>query len=108
MKYKVFLTKKAEQELNEIIDYMVTNGDVNSAYKTFKKIRDRVELLKISHEQGRAIPELEMFKVKDYREVIVKPWRIIYKIEKEIIKVLLVIDGRRNVEDILFDKLLVQ
>ena len=106
MKFKVFWTKTAEKDLNEIIDYIISNGDVNSAYKAFNKIKERVDLLKISPEQGRAIPELEMFKIKNYREVIVKPWRIIYKIENKIIKVLLVIDGRRNVEDILFDKLI--
>jgi len=106
MKFNVFWTRTAEQDLNEIIDYIISNGDVNRAYKVLNKIKDRVELLKISPEQGRTIPELELFKIQNYREVIVKPWRIIYKIENEIIKVLLVIDGRRNIEDILFDKLI--
>ena len=106
MNYKVFWTISAENDLNEIIDYIIANGDLNNAYKIFTKIKERVNLLKVSPEQGRIIPEFDVFKNKKYRELIVKPWRIIYKIEKKEVKVLLVIDGRRNIEDILFERLI--
>jgi hypothetical protein len=39
-----------------------------------------------------------------YRELIELPWRIIYKIEEDKVFVLAVIDGRRNMEDILLDR----
>ena len=106
MIYKVFWTNSAENDLREIIDYMTANGEIGNAYRIFTKIKNRVTLLKTSPEQGRHLPEFEIFKNRKYREIIVKPWRIIYKIEKQEVIVLLVIDGRRNLEDILFDRLI--
>jgi len=106
MNYKVFWTKSAEKDLNEIIDYITANGDINNAYKIFIKIKEQTNLLKVNPELGRAVPEFEHFKNKKYKEIIIKPWRIIYKIEKKQVQVLLIIDGRRNIEDILFDRLI--
>jgi mRNA-degrading endonuclease RelE of RelBE toxin-antitoxin system len=44
--------------------------------------------------------------IKDYRQLIESPWRIIYKIDNEIVNVLLIIDSRRNTQDILVEKLI--
>lgn len=54
--------------------------------------------------QGRIVPELRYYGVLTYRELIRPPWRIIYKTEENKVWVLAVIDGRRNVEDILLDR----
>jgi hypothetical protein len=35
-------------------------------------------------------------------------WRIIYKIENDIVYIMVVIDGRRNIEDILSKKILLR
>ena len=106
MSYKIVWTVSAENDLNEIVDYIIANGDLNNAFKIYNNIKERADLLKISPEQGRIVPEFEVFKDKKYREIIINPWRIIYKLEKKDIKVLLVIDGRRNVEDVLFERLI--
>jgi len=37
---------------------------------------------------------------------VIRPWRVIYRIEAERVYVVAVIDGRRNVEDILLARLL--
>ena len=42
----------------------------------------------------------------DYRQLIESPWRIIYRIESDIVNVLLIIDSRRNTQDILVEKLI--
>ena len=41
-----------------------------------------------------------------YQEIIVEHWRIIYKIADDKVIVMSVIDSRRNVEDILLDRLI--
>ena len=41
-----------------------------------------------------------------YREIIYKRWRIIYKIDDEKVYVLIVVDSSRNLEDILFQRLI--
>ena len=57
-------------------------------------------------EKGRIVPELEFFHIRTYREIIESPWRIIYRIEEQKAHILAVIDGRRNVEDILLQRFL--
>ena len=54
---------------------------------------------------GRIIPELERQGITQYRELIQGYYRIIYKISKDKIIVLTVIDGRRNFEEIIIEKL---
>ena len=56
--------------------------------------------------RGRIVPELLGIQVREYRELLVKPYRIIYRVEKARVVVLGVFDGRRNLEDILLDRLI--
>jgi toxin ParE1/3/4 len=96
MKYKVIWTKSAEQDLNQIIEYILNNEEINNAKKIYGKIKSRIFLLNENPEQGRVVPELQLLKIKKYREIIINPWRIIYKIDYNKVFILLVIDGRRN------------
>jgi hypothetical protein len=57
-------------------------------------------------EKGRMVPELKDQGIAEYHELIVSPWRIIYKIEKKQVLVFSVLDGRRKVEDILLQRLI--
>ena len=54
----------------------------------------------------RVVPELQQIGVLKYRELIYKRWRIIYKIESDKIFIVVVVDSGRNIEDILFQRLL--
>jgi len=56
--------------------------------------------------RGRVVPELKFYNIITYRELIVAPWRIIYRIENDTVYVLSIIDGRRNVEDLLLARLI--
>jgi toxin ParE1/3/4 len=55
---------------------------------------------------GRIVPELEAHGYTTYRELVRPPWRIIYRISETSVLVLAVLDGRRNVEDLLLERLL--
>ena len=56
-------------------------------------------------ERCRMVPELRDQGIMQYRELIVLPWRIMFKITDMKVYVLSVIDSRRNIEDILFKRL---
>ena len=102
-KYEVYWTNPAKRDLIDIIDYIALES-ATVAEEKFSFIRSACDSLKQFPEQGRVIPELSIQNIKRYREVIVSPWRVMYKIEKEAVFVLAVIDGRRNVEDILLNR----
>jgi toxin ParE1/3/4 len=54
----------------------------------------------------RIVPELERYGYILYREIIVDYWRIMFKIENDTVYIMAVIDGRRNVEDIILKKII--
>ncbi len=100
MDYSLKWTSTAKNDLTEIIKYIAFDN-IEIAKEKLKKIKEYVEQIKIFPEKGRIVPELYKENISNYREAIISPWRIIYSIDKEIIHVLAVIDGRRNIEDIL-------
>lgn len=102
MKYHISWSKSAENALNEIIDYMIENNDLINDQNIFSKIKGRAELLQSNSQQGRIVPEMKSFGDK-YREIIVKPWRIIYTTENRLVNILLIIDGRRDLEEDLYE-----
>ncbi|MBN2341155.1 MAG: type II toxin-antitoxin system RelE/ParE family toxin [Deltaproteobacteria bacterium] len=102
--YKVHWADVAELDLVEIIEYIAEDSPV-AAKRVFKNITERAESLCHTPEKCRVVPELLDQGITNYREIIVAPWRIIYKIEKKDVYVLSVIDGRRNVEDVLLYRL---
>ena len=104
-KFKVEWAAVAEIDLKQIIDYIATDSPGN-ALQTLKKIRGKASSLYTLPELGRIVPELQSQGIHIYREFIVAPWRIVYRISDTTIFVLSVIDSRQNVEDILLNRLL--
>ncbi len=100
---KVIWTETANRDLNEIIEY-IANNSIEIALEKFYKIRDSVKPLDKFPEQGRIIPELKNENIMKYRELIISPWRLMYKIEEKKIYIMAVLDGRRNIEDILMKR----
>ena len=52
------------------------------------------------------VPELALFGFSVWRESIVNPYRVIYRVEGDRVYVLAVFDGRRDLEDLLLGRLL--
>jgi len=103
--FTVNVNKTAKNDLREIISYISKNNPMN-ALKILKKVEDRINSLKHFPERGGYVPELLKNNIKDYRQLIESPWRIIYKIDKDIVNVLIIIDSRRNTQDILIERLI--
>jgi toxin ParE1/3/4 len=104
-KYHVKWAAIAESDLKQIIGYIAMDSPFN-ALQILKKIKQKASSLYNLPERGRIVPELQDQGIQIYRELIVYPWRIIYRITDTTVYVLSVIDARRNVEDILLDRLI--
>lgn len=96
-------TESAKNDLNEIIDY-IANDSKEIALEKLLEIKDNTKQLSSFRNHGRIIPELKKQNIIKFREVIVSPWRIMYKISDDKIYIMAVIDGRRNIEDILLKR----
>ena len=106
-KYFVNVSKSAKNDLGEIINFIAKNNPMN-AMNVFKRIEDRIKSLEKFPEKGGYVPELLKHNIKDYRQLMESSWKIIYKIDKNIVNVLIIIDSRRNMQDILVEKLIME
>ncbi len=103
--FKVIWTKNAEFDLESIIEYIKTDS-IKTAKEIFFEIKSRCDNLSIFPASRRVVPELEQIGILKYRELIYQRWRIIYKIDNDKIFIVAVVDSSRNIEDILFQRLL--
>ena len=94
----------AQDDLNEIIEYFFLYSQ-NYIETTISEFEENIMSLQQYPRSGRIVPELERQGITQYRELIQGNYRIIYKISKDKVTVLTVIDGRRNFEEIIIEKL---
>jgi len=103
--FEVIWTKSAEFDLELIIEYIKTDS-VDRAKKIFFEMKKECSSLYYFPQRKRVVPELQQIGILKYREIIYKRWRIIYKIDTTKVYILLVADSNRNLEDILFQRLI--
>jgi len=103
-KYEVIWSNIAEKDLIDIVEYISADSP-STALKSFKNIKQKASKLYSFPEMGRVVPELRDQGIVQYRELIISPWRVIYRISEKSVYVLSVLDARQNIEDILFRRL---
>ena len=103
--YRVHWANVAENDLIGIVEY-IAQDNLTNAIKVFETIKKKASSLSQFPERGRIVPELKDHGIILYRELIVASWKIIYRISAKKVYVLSVIDSRRNVEDILLNRLI--
>ena len=103
-RYQVRWTRVAEADLGRIVEFIAVDAPINAT-----KVLDRLEALARSLEtlptRARVVPELARQGVVRYQEVTSTPWRLIYRLSSDAVLVVAVLDGRRNVEEVLFERL---
>lgn len=104
-RYAVYWTKTAASDLDSIVAYFAVE-DIDAAEHALGKVRKTAGRLNLFPHRGRIVPELKEYGIVIYHEMICVPWRIIYRIEEKAVLILAVIDGRRNLEDLLLARFL--
>lgn len=105
-KFNVIWSKTAYQDLDSLISFIGDQSPIN-ADRLLTKIQKKAATLNVMPQRGRLVPELKEWGVFFYRELIMDPWRIIYRVSlPSTVYVMGVIDSRRNVEDILLERFL--
>lgn len=102
--FRVRWTLAAQEDLLAIVDFVAAENPA-AAREIFERIRSCAADLKLMPQQGRCLPELQKFGIITYRELLPTPWRVIYRIEGQAVFVVAVLDGRRNLESLLLERL---
>jgi toxin ParE1/3/4 len=97
---QVIWTEPALTDLNEIAEYIALDK-VEAARHLVKKVFDNVGQLELFPEMGRKPPEL---KDSTYREIIVNPCRIFYRLDQNKVYILHVMRGERQLRNYLLDE----
>ena len=105
-KYKVLIDPQAKQDLKEIFIYVALNDGISKANKLLDAIEKTCYKLEEYPERGHIPQELKRTGIKRYLEIHYKPYRIIYEIEKNLVYIHSILDGRRNIQEILAERLL--
>jgi toxin ParE1/3/4 len=104
-RFSVEWTEAALGDLDRLAVYLATESALR-AEDILDRIVARAESLDVVPERGRFPPELRLVHNHTWREVHEPPWRILYRINGRMVEIHGVLDGRRNLQDILMERLL--
>lgn len=104
--FEVFLTREAEDDLEGITEFIERHDSIERADYVYDRIKETILKLESSPGRGRVVPELRDVGLKEYREVLFKPYRILYFVSGRRVYVHCIFDGRRNVHDVLSQRFL--
>jgi len=106
MPFAVLLTNDAARDLEEIYYYIALHDAPQKADYVLKKVEKAFSTLSEFPQRGAYPKELAVLGIREYREIFFKPYRIIYRVIDKKIYVLLIVDGRRDMQTLLQRRLL--
>ena len=106
MSFPVHLTEEAALDLEEIRDYFDLHDTVGRADQVLDQVEDVLSALSTHPHIGNYPPELSDLGIHDFRETRTGPYRVIYRVMNGSVYVLLIADGRRDMQTLLLRRLL--
>ncbi len=103
-RWRVRWTRTAQDDLSAIVDYIAVE-DVRAARASLAAVKNAAAKLERFPDRGRIVPELQVMDIFTYRELVSRPWRIIYRREANTVLVLAVLDSRRDFASLLLERL---
>ena len=106
MTLQVFLTDDASRDLEELYDHIDSHDAPRKADYVLDQIEKAFSSLSENPERGAYPKELLAVGLREYREIFFKPYRIIYRVLAENVYVMVIADGRRDMQALLQRRLL--
>ncbi len=102
---RVVWAEIARRDLEGIVAFLAADNS-RAALDTLARLEGRAKSLATMAERGRVVPELARLHIRQYRELAVAPYRVVYRATSRKVLVLAVFDARRSLEDVLLDRLI--
>jgi toxin ParE1/3/4 len=106
MSFQVFLTEDAARDLEDLYDYVELHDVPGKAEHVLEQTEKGFTSLSENPQRGAYPKELVAIGLREYREIFFKPYRIIYRVMGENVYVLVIADGRRDMQALLQRRLL--
>lgn len=101
MRYVVQVTKGAERDLAEIVAFLAERESPRVAERILEGLLDAAHHLATFPDRGSCPKELLKLGIREFRQAICPPYRLIYRMAGNQVFLLLVADGRRNFQSLL-------
>ncbi len=103
---EIVLSEPALADLLDINDYYLVEVSEQVAGKIIDSLEAAVNNLAEFPERGSVPKELLALGIRQYRQVIEQPYRIIYEIVVDKVVVHAILDGRRDMQSLLMQRIL--
>jgi len=103
--YRVCLIHDAETDLQEIYAYIRQHDSLQCAAEIVDALQSACITLAQFPERGHVPQELVKIDQMQYREIVHSPWRVIYQIDGNDVLIHAILDGRRDVQNLLAHRL---
>ena len=104
--FDVLLTADAEADLEDLFDCIASHDSLVAANRVLDRIKRGLASLSSMPERGSHPKELLALGIRDYRQIFIKPYRLIYRVVDARVYVYLIVDGRRDMQSMLSRQLL--
>ena len=105
-KHNVQLDSDAQEDLFEIYRYVALNDSIEQADRLFQALKRACYSLRTLPLRGHIPPEMQDIGVSQFREIRFKPYRIFYSIDRRTVTIHCALDGRRDMQTLLQERLL--
>ncbi|OYW50678.1 MAG: hypothetical protein B7Z34_04470 [Novosphingobium sp. 12-62-10] len=105
----VLFIQGAERDLRAIYQRRLTQRGPegpDGAEAVLDRLVDAIESLDISPQRGPVPPELDVLGIREYRQLSLPPWRVIYRAGERDMTVMIVADARRDFRTLLEERLI--
>ena len=107
--YAVELTSGAGQDLDDIVAFVAANDSPGKTSALLDRLLATAETLSASPQRGSVPRELQALGMREYRQTMFKPYRLIYTVQEQprtAVFVVVIADGRRDMGALLQRRLL--
>ena len=104
--YEVIWAPNAIRDFDDILDYVASERGADAAESLHLKIVPRINSLSRFPRRARLVAELRRVGVREHRELVVAPYRILFRIIRQSVAILSVLDGRRDLSELILKRAL--
>ncbi|HKT16371.1 MAG TPA: type II toxin-antitoxin system RelE/ParE family toxin [Allosphingosinicella sp.] len=105
-RFDVELTQGAEDDLEAIYDYLAQNRSIDDAEAFLEVFLEKIDTLERLPLRGGIPKELDTLGIREFRQVLLGPYRLIYRVAAGKVFILVIADGRRDMQALLERRLL--
>jgi toxin ParE1/3/4 len=104
VRFIIIWTQPAIEDFENVLEF-IAQRNPERAVQLKQQFQAHIDTLAHHPERGRFVPETMAIGVELYRELILPPYRAVFRIRAKKVFIMGFFDGRRDLEDTLFERL---